>query len=120
MLHYLTAGWTWNSSTDGEPPAEILPARWEKTTEGLPEAGSLQHVMVLRPSIFVGGESLGDKYDAVESKVGKGKTKAPYRVSTERDLGGYTVSRKDVAHFVADVVLNRWDTFENKIVNISY
>lgn len=78
--------------------------------------------MVVRPSIFTDGESLGDKYDALQKEGGGGKKpgKAPYRVSTDKELGGYTISRKDVAHFVVDVVLSRWNEFENKIVNISY
>jgi len=121
VLHYLTAGLpSWNPSTDGEPPAEVLPSGWERTTGGLPQPGTLQHVMILRPSILTDGESLGDKYDVEDNRAKGKKTKTTYRVSAEGDLGGYTVSRKDVAHFVADVVLNRWDTFENKIVNISY
>jgi hypothetical protein len=45
--------------------------------------------------------------------------KKSYRVS-EAELGGWTVSRKDVAHFVADVTLSRWDEFENKRVSIAY
>ncbi len=119
MLHHVINGWAWNSSADGEPTTEVLPPGWEKTTEGLPEAGGLRHMMVVRPSLLTDGESLGDKYNAQRDKAGKPK-KAPYRVSTERDLGGYTVSRKDVAHFIVDAVLNRWDAFENKAVNISY
>lgn len=86
----------------------------------------LRHVVVLRPSLFTDGESLGEKYDEAERKAKetKGKErkkdKAPYRVETEREIGGYTISRKDVAHFIVDLVLNRWAEYENKIVNISY
>lgn len=114
LLHHVTNGWEWNSIADGEPSSEILPSNW-KTTDGLPAEGSLRSVVVIRPSMFTDGESVGDKYDADGQKK-----KAPYRVSTEKELGGYTISRKDVAHFVVELVLNRWNEFENKIVNISY
>jgi hypothetical protein len=49
----------------------------------------------------------------------KGKDKLPYRVS-EQELGGYTISRKDIAHFVVDALTRRWNEFENKRVNVAY
>lgn len=83
------------------------------------QENALKHVVVIRPSLFTDGESLGEKYDSASVAGGK-KKKEPYRVETEGDISGYTISRKDVAHFMADLVLKRWDEFENKIVRISY
>ncbi|KAF9447902.1 hypothetical protein P691DRAFT_801664 [Macrolepiota fuliginosa MF-IS2] len=120
VLHHCTSGWSWNSASSGEPAEGILPSEWEKT-EGLPKESSLSGVVVIRPSLLTDGECLGDAYDtAIKQGKGGKKAKKPYKVSAEKELGGYTVSRKDVAHFVLDLVLNRWAEFENKIVNISY
>lgn len=117
ILHHCTAGWSWNSAVDGEPGKGILGDGW-KDTEGLPEQGSLKQVIVLRPSMFTDGESVAEKFEAQGKGTGNGKP--PYRVSTDKELKGWTISRKDVAHFVVDVILNRWNEFENRIVNISY
>jgi hypothetical protein len=90
-----------------------LPSDW-KSTEGLPVKGSLKSVIVIRPSLLIDRKSQAEKYES------KGrKDKEPYKVSTE-EIGGYAVSRRDVAHFVVDLVTKRWNEFENKIVNISY
>lgn len=104
------AGLEWDTKNDGELGEDIMgPGDW-RMREGLPDAGSLQHVLVVRPAMLHDGECAAEK---------SGSKKPAYRVSTD-DLGGYFVSRKDVAHFVADTVLNRWDEFENKRVTIAY
>lgn len=101
-------GWEWDTKNNGEPGQLMLgPGDWQ-TREGLPEAGSLKKVLVIRPAMLNDGE-------CVAEKAGSKK----YRVSTD-NLSGYFVSRKDVAHFIADAVLNRWDEFENKTVDIAY
>ncbi|KAG6863245.1 hypothetical protein C0991_007210, partial [Blastosporella zonata] len=105
------AGWEWNTREDGEPVAEVLDieGKW-KATEGLPTAGALSdNVFVVGPALLTDGECRAEK---------KGGEKA-YRVS-EQELGGYTVSRQDVAHFVADAALNRWGEFKGKRVSIAY
>ncbi|KAJ7185378.1 hypothetical protein C8R46DRAFT_1207548 [Mycena filopes] len=102
------AGWDW---TDAEPAEDITGAGW-MAREGLPAPGELKRVLVIRPALLTDGKCVADEIDA------KGKEKAPYRVS-EQELGGYTISRKDTAHFVVDA-LARWDEFENKRVNIGY
>ncbi|KAJ7155759.1 hypothetical protein C8R46DRAFT_1295732 [Mycena filopes] len=95
----------------GEPRVEVLGRNW---TERLPPAGTLRgRVLVVRPALLTNGKCLADEYAA------KGKGKAPYRASAE-ELGAYTVSRKDVAHFVVDA-LGRWEDFEGKhAVNVGY
>ncbi|KAG5644458.1 hypothetical protein DXG03_008358 [Asterophora parasitica] len=103
------AGWTWNSKEYGEPVAEVLDVEGQwRTLDGLPAEGTLKEdVLVIRPALLTDGECLAE--------TGKQK----YRVS-EEELGGWTVSRKDVAHFVADASLNRWDEFKGKCVSIAY
>jgi hypothetical protein len=113
ILNHVTEGRTWDSVKDGEPSSKMLPSNW-KSTEGLPAEGSLKSVIVLRPSMFTDGKSQAEKY---EENGRKGKE--PYRVSTE-EISGYTISRRDVAHFIVALVTKRWNEFDNKIVNISY
>ncbi|KAJ6521916.1 hypothetical protein DFH09DRAFT_1192026 [Mycena vulgaris] len=100
------AGLPWNSEIDGEPAADIVGERWTQR-KGLPAPGTLKHVLVVRPALLTDGKCVADE--------GKGKS---YRVG-EGELGGYTISRKDLAHFVVDA-LARWDEFENKRVNVAY
>ncbi|KAE9383265.1 hypothetical protein BT96DRAFT_929914 [Gymnopus androsaceus JB14] len=91
--------------TDG-PGDDFMGEGW-KEREGLPAAGTLKGVLVIRPAFLTDGDCRADsKKDA-------------YKVQ-EEEIGGWTVSRKDVAHFVADAVLNRWNEFSDKIVNIGY
>lgn len=89
-----------------EPEEHILPENWDQT-EGLPGKGELKRVVVVRPALLTDGEC-------------KGK----YRIKAEGDLavkGGYTVSRKDVAHFIAERLLGaEWDALEGKGVNVAY
>jgi hypothetical protein len=104
------AGWPWNPKTDGEPEAHILAAGWTQRP-GLPAPSSLQRVLIIRPALLTDGKCMADEVAA----KGKGKS---YRVS-EKELGGYTISRKDTAHFVVDA-LSRWEEFGNKCVNVAY
>jgi hypothetical protein len=104
-------GWSWNTEKDGEPNADIMGENWQ---DGLPSAGSLKKALVIRPALLTDGKCVAEK----PQKEGK-QPKEPYRVS-EGELGGYTISRQDVAHFVVDVILNKWAQYENKIVNIGY
>lgn len=107
------AGWSWDSAENGEPSAEILGEGW-KETEGLPSPGSLKKVLVIRPALLTDVDAVADK----PAKAGK-QQKEPYRVS-ESEINGYTVSRKDVAHFVVDAMTNKWEQYEGKKVNIVY
>ncbi|KAJ3784624.1 hypothetical protein GGU10DRAFT_388176 [Lentinula aff. detonsa] len=102
------AGWPWPES-NGEPESDIMGERWMEK-EGLPAAGTFKNVLVIRPALLTDGECKADK--AREGKVG-------YRVK-DGDFVAWSVSRKDVAHFVADAVLNRWTEFQNKCVSIAY
>ncbi|KAJ7493415.1 hypothetical protein B0H11DRAFT_2006306 [Mycena galericulata] len=104
------AGWAWNSDADGEPTTDVMGTQWTER-KGLPGPGTLKRVLVIRPALLTDGKCVADKVQS----TGKGKM---YRVS-EDELGGYTVSRKDVAHFIVDA-LGRWEEFGNKHVNIAY
>jgi len=104
---YHCAGWDWNAR-DGEPSEEILGKEW-KEREGLPASGTLKNAMVLRPAMLNDGECVADS----------GKNLPPYR-SGEGEVGGWSVSRKDVAHFIFDTVTNHWDEYGNKQVSIAY
>ncbi|KAG5727330.1 hypothetical protein E4T56_gene12124 [Termitomyces sp. T112] len=101
------AGWEWNDNEDGKIHPGILADDW-KDTPGLPSPGSVQEVMVIRPGLLTDGDCLAD------TPGGK-----KYRVS-EDELGGWTVSRRDVAHFVVDVAMGRWSEFYKRRVNIMY
>ncbi|KAJ7609567.1 hypothetical protein DFH06DRAFT_1376151 [Mycena polygramma] len=106
------AGWGWDNKKDGVPETEILPDGWTRR-DGLPALGSLKQVLVVRPALLTDGKCVADELEA------KGKAKRPYRVS-ENELGAYTVSRKDIAHFMV-TALARWDEFAPKRrVNVGY
>jgi len=38
----------------------------------------------------------------------------------EGDIGGYVVSRKDVAHFLVEGVLAEWKKWEGKCLSVAY
>lgn len=101
------AGWRWNDQDDGEPSEEIM-GDWLHR-EGLPGFGTLTSVLVVRPALFTDGER----------KPGNKGRDVGYTV-TEQESGGWTVSRKDVAHFIVEAGTTRWDEFANKRVYISY
>ncbi|KAF8889869.1 hypothetical protein BD779DRAFT_1707023 [Infundibulicybe gibba] len=77
---------------------------------GLTGAGTLNRALVIRAAMLTDGDCLADK---------KAGGKPVYRVS-EPDISMWTISRKDVAHFVVDAMLNRWEEFENKRISLGY
>ena len=105
------AGWEWNTQVDGEPSEEIMGRKDWKNIEGLPAPGTLKNAMVIRAAGLTEGDCLADK-----RKEGE---KIPYRAG-EGHVIGWTVSRKDVAHFIEDAVLNRWSEYGNKQIGITY
>ena len=108
------AGWSWD---DGKVKDDIL-GKGEEWKEELPKPGTLTSVVVIRPLLFTDGECKADKLAGKDGK-GKGKAKEPYRVQ-EGHISGYTISRKDVAHFVVEGVLADWQKWEGKCVGIAY
>ncbi|KAJ3777489.1 hypothetical protein FB446DRAFT_699900 [Lentinula raphanica] len=106
------AGWKWDADKDGEPGVDIMGSSQWMEREGFPAEGTFKNVLVIRPALLTDGECKADKAQA------KGKT--GYKVQEGDPSGVYTISRKDVAHFVADAVLNRWNEYQNKCVTIGY
>ncbi|GBE90215.1 hypothetical protein SCP_1900640 [Sparassis crispa] len=94
---------------DQEPRAAILSADWT-SLPGLPAEGELKHVVVLRPALLMGESCKGDRQK---------DDKPPYKAA-EHDLGGYTISRQDVAHFIVEGALAEWDKWEGKCVDLAY
>lgn len=101
------AGWPWDPKADSEPAIDLMGEGWMER-EGLPARGTLKHALIIRAGVLTNGACVADEEN------GKG-----YRVS-EQELGGYTISRKDAAHFVVDALTRRWDEFNNKRVNLTY
>ncbi|KAJ7647037.1 hypothetical protein FB45DRAFT_186954 [Roridomyces roridus] len=100
------AGWAWDPKAESTPTIDLFGEGWTERT-GLPAPGTLKHALIVRAGMLTDGPCTADA---------GGKT---YRVS-EQELGGYTLSRRDAAHFVADALTRRWDEFDNKRVNVSY
>lgn len=104
------AGWDWQ---DPEPKTDVLPAGW-RTAEGMPEAGGLKHGLVIRAAALTDGDCVAD----APSKKAKGK---PYRIGEgDLDNNGWSVSRKDVAHFIVEGALKDWERWERKAMTIAY
>lgn len=104
------AGWEWE--TEDSPGTEVLGGDW-KASADLPAPGSLKNVVVVRPALLTDGACRADTREPSTTSGGA------YKVQ-EGDLAGrWTVSRKDVAHFVVEVV-RRWDEWEGKRVSIAY
>jgi len=92
---------------------DVLPAQWENTP-GLPSAGSLaSRTVIVRPCMLTDGRCYGDE-----------KGKDAYRIRAEGYLpvkGGYTIGRKDVAHFIAERLLqDEWEMWRGKGVALAY
>ncbi|KAG9043886.1 hypothetical protein FS837_009032 [Tulasnella sp. UAMH 9824] len=99
VIHW-SAGWSEDSWKDGNPEAHILPHGWESKLGG--RAGWLKSIVVVRPAILTDGE------EAAKYKAGE-------------DLAGlWTVSRRDVAHFISNDVLRNWSKWEGKAVSVGY
>ncbi|KAA1479486.1 hypothetical protein DENSPDRAFT_846263 [Dentipellis sp. KUC8613] len=92
---------------------ELLPAGWE-STEGLPTKGALPDLVIVRPAVLTDGACYAES----------GKKSDEYRVRAEGDKAvpkGYTISRRDVAHFIVERLLgSEWDTYKGKGVSLAY
>ncbi|KAG8902305.1 hypothetical protein FRB99_004644 [Tulasnella sp. 403] len=81
------------------PKKEILATGWESRVG---EKGWLKHLVIVRPSFLTDGPETG------VYQVGEDLKKR------------YTISRRDVAHFIGGTLLEKWDEFEGKGVVIGY
>jgi len=91
---------------------EVLKSTW-KEEEGVMERGSYKKIVVVRPTMLTDSECQGDKIAAAG--------KAPYKLG-EDDVTGWSISRKDIAHFVAEELTKdeEWEKWEGKCAAISY
>ncbi|KAG8895656.1 hypothetical protein FRB99_000398 [Tulasnella sp. 403] len=97
LLHHSSgssAAWT-----EAGPKEEILAPGWEAKVG---ETGWLKHLVIIRPSFLTDGPETG------LYQVGEDLKKR------------YTISRRDVAHFVAGALVEKWDEFEGRGVVIGY
>ena len=72
------------------------------------EPGYLKEVLILRPALYTDGECRAESAG-----------KKSYRAKDE-EISGYTISRKDVAHFIVEDGLKNWDTWRGKCVRLMY
>lgn len=105
-LVYHVSGWEWDEAHDSVPHS-ILPADWKSGVEG----GWMTSALLINAALLTDGDC---KADNVENG------NAPYRVQEGELKGAYTVSRRDVAHFIVERALKEWDAWGNKHVTITY
>ncbi|KAI0050852.1 hypothetical protein FA95DRAFT_1587492 [Auriscalpium vulgare] len=109
LAHCLGAG----EASGGNTSPKILPPGWE-ATDGLPGKGELPAVVVVRPAMLTDGVCRADE---------AGSKANAYRVRSDGDLpvaGGYTISRRDVAHFIAERLLGaEWSEWQGKGVSLA-
>jgi hypothetical protein len=53
-------------------------------------------------------------------ELAKGKAKEPYKILDGNAATGYTVSRRDVAHFIVAKAILDWEKYRGKTVAVSY
>jgi hypothetical protein len=100
------AGLEWDEQ-DGEVGDDVMGANWK---QDLPrESGLSGRIVVVRPALLTDGECVADK----EQQKG-------YRVSDADLPGSWTISRRDVAHFLVEGVLKNWDEYKDKHISIAY
>jgi hypothetical protein len=127
------SGMKWD---DREPRDEIVTVdgvKWQDR-KGLPSSGSLE-TLVLRLPFFVdqkhkaatpppathaGTTSQHSSFDnEADTKRGGSEEKPKYRVGGSELSGTYTISREEVAHFIAENVVKNWDQFKGKAITVS-
>lgn len=108
------AGWTWDERDN--PGTDVLDWDW-KASRDLPGPGTVQNVVVVRPALLTDGICRADQ----EKKRRTGYPHGEQYTVEEGDLKGrWTISRKDVAHFVVERVIKEWNDWEGKRVSIAY
>ncbi|KAK7049702.1 hypothetical protein VNI00_005733 [Paramarasmius palmivorus] len=105
VLHHC-GGMPWEE--DEAASIDVLGPDW-KEKNGLPEPGSLKDVLIVRGALFTDGDCTAET-----------KGKPGYRVATGDLSGAWTISRKDVAYFIVDTLLNNWDQYRGHCVSIAY
>ena len=109
------AGWEWEA--EDCPGAEVLGRDWKSNVE-LPIPGTLKDVVVVRPALMTNGVCRGDAWD--EEAEHESHSEGPYKVEDGDLVGRWTISRKDVAHFVVERVVRHWNYWKGKRVSVAY
>ena len=105
LMHALGRPWP---TEDPVPKKGIMPESWK---EKLGQNGAKwDQVVVLKPALLTDGSCKADS---------AGDGKPPYRLS-EEDLSAYRISRKDVAHFIAEQLLSDWEKWSGKFIRMAY
>ncbi|KZT44029.1 hypothetical protein SISSUDRAFT_1111740 [Sistotremastrum suecicum HHB10207 ss-3] len=102
-LIYHIAGRDWKEK---EPNSEILPSGWK---DQLPSGSWLPDAVIVRPAMSTNGECRAES-----------NPKKSYRTSFGTLPKAWTVSRKDISHFIVARTLAEWDSWKGKAVVVSY
>jgi len=100
------AGMPWDYSQDPEPSLSVMGSETWRTDEGMPKEGEWKdQVVVIRPALLTDGEFTGK-----------------YRTSYDESLGGYTISRKDVADLIYETTSKeeKWQEAKNQRIVVVY
>lgn len=90
---------------------DLLPDGWQ-TLDGVPPHGALKNILIVRPAWLTDGPAKADE------PKDKG---APYKIQKGDNAKlGWTISRKDVAHFIVERGLASWDEWQGQVVSLSY
>jgi hypothetical protein len=91
---------------------DILPQGW-RSLEGMPSEGGMKNVLVLRAALLTDGPARADM------NTTERRSQRPYRVSVgDTERLGYTISRRDVAHFIVQEALDDWEKWKGKCVSL--
>jgi hypothetical protein len=101
-----SAGWEWDARDNAGD--EMLGVGW---TSRVPNTGELKSIVVIRPALLTDGECRAEV---------KGKGSEAYRVEEGDIESSWTVSRRDVSHFIVEGVVRNWQEWEGKRLNIAY
>jgi len=112
-IAFHVSGKEWNNAEAVEPGEDVMGPDWQNR-DGLPSFGAFKGLLLVRPLLLTDGECVADN-----EEFNREGGKAPYRVS-EEDFYSWTVSRKDVGHFLSEAILTKWDDYKNKVVSIGY
>ncbi|KAG2133675.1 uncharacterized protein EDB93DRAFT_862640 [Suillus bovinus] len=99
-----SAGWKWDARDSAGD--EILGVDW---TSNIPNAGDFKNIAVIRPALLTDGECRADV-----------KGSEAYRVKDGDLESSWSVSRKDVAHFLVEGMVKHWQEWEGKCTSIAY
>ena len=90
---------------------DLLPQGWQEL-EGMPERGTMKKIVILRPAFLTDGVAKADD----QKQEGR-----PYRVHKgDKGKVGWSMSRRDVSHFIVEDALERWDEYEGERVSLFY